>query len=213
MNLSRPHRLLASTGVVVALAALIAVLVVPSTAGAATRSLGSGRATFHLDPLETSILMDNLLEPYPIPPALVSLVGTSATLTLPVRGGSWDAVHARGTFLLKGGLSYVLPVQVVPVSTLTGEFETLSLSGWRAGVGTSAGFSIVAEGERTASFFDQTPMGSTSIVTLHGHRYVRVTKLQLSFSAAAVNAFTNTLNRAPTAGDTFGSVTLLARLK
>ena len=86
------------------------------------------------------------LEPYPISPALLSLEGSTATLTLPVRGGTWDTGHARGTFLLNGGLTYVLPEEVVTVSTITGLFKRFTMTGWRAGVGTSAGLSVVADG-------------------------------------------------------------------
>jgi len=207
------HCRLTPIAVAVALATFVVAMIVPSMANAATRPLGAGTATFHLDSGETASLMGEGLEPYPISPALLSLEGSTATLRLPVRGGTWDTSHARGTFLLKGGLTYVLPEEVVTVSTITGLFRKFTMTGWRAGVGTSAGFSIVADGTRTPTFFDQVAKGTASVVTPHGQRYLRVTKLQLSFNATSAGAIKNALGPAPNAGDPFGSVTLLARLK
>jgi hypothetical protein len=79
-------------------------------------------------------------------------------------------------------------------------------------VGTAAGFSIVANGTRTPTFFDQNLMGTATIVTINGHRFVKVTKLQLFFNDTSTTTMKNALGNTATLRDLFGSVTFLVRL-
>ena len=205
----------AAVAVAAALAAAVAALLAPAVAGAATRALGAGTATFHLDSGETATIMGTFFEPYPAPPARLSFGDTTATLTLPVSGGTWNTGTSHGTFDLRGGLRYVEPIELIsgPPDVTTGRFVQFAASGWHAGVGTSAGLSVVTGGARLNGFFDQQPTGSARIVTVHGKRYVKVTGLALTFNATSVAALTNVFSRAPGPGDPFGSLTLLARLK
>ena len=147
---------------IVALLALLALL--PATAAATTHRLGTGTASFSLDPTETGSFLHAGIPPYPIFPARISWGTTHVTFRMPVTGGTWTTgAGAHGTFLLGGGLAYVDP------DTVT--FTILNLKGWRAGVNTSAGISVSANGTRTPNFFDENLMGSIpSVVTIHGHK-------------------------------------------
>jgi hypothetical protein len=195
----------------VALVAIVALLalpaLLPTTAGATTHLLGAGTATFSLDPTETGDFMHAAIPPYPIYPARMSFTTSRATFRMPIFGGHWTpGTGAHGTFLLKGGLAYVAPG--------TGTFVVLNLKGWRAGVNNSTGFSISANGTRSSHFFDENLMGSIpSVVTIHGHKFVKVTNVLLFFNATSVGAINGEFGSAPSPGDPFGSVTFLARLK
>ncbi len=195
----------------VALAAIVALLalpaLLPATAAAKTHHLGAGTATFSLDPTETGSFLHAGIPPYPIFPARISWGTTHVTLRMPVTGGTWTpGAGAHGTFLLGGGLAYVDPDTVA--------FTILNLKGWRAGVNTSAGISVSANGTRTPNFFDENLMGSIpSVVTIHGHKYAKVTNVLLFFNATSVGAMNGEFSTAPSPGDPFGSVTFLARLK
>jgi hypothetical protein len=203
MKRSRASRLW--TAAVLAIMTLCLLTLVPA-AGAAPRKLGAGTATFHLDPTGVVDFFGSRIAPYPVSPAKLSFGGFSVKFTMPVRGGTWDTKALRGAFLLGGGLTYV---QGVP-----SHFQKLTLSGWRAGVNNSTGFSIVAAGGRSPTFFDQNLMGSIpSVVTIHGHKYAKVTNVLLFFNATSVGALTTAFTVGPSVGDPFGSVTLLARLK
>jgi len=147
-------------------------------------------------------------------PAKLSFGATTATFTAPVSGGRWNTTTKHGTFLLRGGLTFVLAEEIVTENGTSGQFVQFPMTGWRIGVGTSAGVSVVANGARTPGFFDQSLNGTTSIVTLHGHKYVKVTGLGLSFNATSAGAISSVmLGRGPNAADPFASVTLLARLR
>lgn len=190
---------------IVALLALAAIA--PATAAAKTHRLGAGTATFSLDQAETGVFLHAGVPPYPIFPSRISWTTTSVTLRMPITGGRWTTgASAHGTFLLGGGLAYVDPDSTTP-------FDVLNLEGWRAGVNTSSGISLSANGARTPSFFDE--KGSiSSIVTIHGHKYTRVTVGALFFNATSVGALNVAIGSAPAnPGDPFGSVTFLARLK
>ncbi len=168
---------------VAALAVLALSALLPATAGAATHKLGAGTATFRLDPTLTGDFLDAGIPPYPIFPAR-HVVGHDprARSRMPVTGGTWTpGAGAHGTFLLGGGLAYV--------ANGTSTFLILNLKGWHAGVNTSAGISISANGTRTPTFFDENLMGSIpSVVTIHGHKYAKVTDVLLSFNATSVGA-------------------------
>jgi hypothetical protein len=215
--MDRPHsrRLVPTAAVVtlVALASLFLLLLVPATAGAAVRTLGTGSATFKLDPAITANLFGLAIAPYPISPASLSLGGSNVTFKMPVRGGTWNTTTEHGTFLLRGGLRYVRGMSVIiPPGILSGEFLPFAMTAWRAGVGTAAGFSIVANGTRTPTFFNQFLRGTASIVTRNGHRFVKITMLQLSFNDASSIAIKDDLGNGPNTGDPFGTATFLVRL-
>jgi hypothetical protein len=201
----RPSRTRLALLAIVALVGLAALL--PATAAARTHQLGAGTATFSLDPAETDSFLHAGIPPYPIYPARMSFTSASATFRMPVYGGTWTpGVGAHGTFLLHGGLAYVDPDMVA--------FTILGLKSWRAGVNTTAGFSISANGTRSSNFFDENLMGSIpSVVTIHGHRYAKVTDVLLFFNATSVGALNGEFTTTLAPGDPFGSVTFLARLK
>ncbi len=52
-----------------------------------------------------------------------------------------------------------------------------------------------------------------SVVTIHGHKYAKVTNVLLFFNATSASTLTTAFAVGPALGDPFGSVTLLARLK
>jgi len=197
----------------ITLASLVVLLLVPAGAGAAVHTLGTGSATFKLDPAITANLFGLAIAPYPISPASLTLGGSNVTLTMPVRGGTWNTTTEHGTFLLRGGLRYVRGESVViPPGILSGEFLPFAMTAWRAGIGTAAGFSIVANGTRTPAFFDEQLRGTASIVTRNGHRFVKVTSVQLFFNDASSIAIKNDIGNGPNPRDPFGTATFLVRL-
>ena len=201
MKLSGRGRVIAAA----ALALPIALLLLPASAGATTRHLGAGTATFSLDPAETNTFMSNVIAPSPVYPARLSFGHASVTFKMPISGGTWSG--EKGTFLLTGGLAYVSP-------TAPSTFKLLRLTQWHAGVNTLAGFSIVANGTRSSSFFDENLMGSIpSIVKIHGHKYVKVTNVMLFLNTTSAGALTTAFGAPSFTGDFFGSVTFLARVK
>jgi len=183
----------------------VALLLLPASAGAATRHLGAGTATFSLDPTETNTFMTNVIAPSPVYPARLSFGHSTVSFKMPISGGAWSG--NKGTFLLTGGLVYVSP-------TVPATFKLLRLTQWHAGVNTTAGFSIVANVTRSSSFFDENLMGSIpSIVKIHGHKYVKVTNVMLFLDPTSAAAFTTAFGAPSFDGDYFGSVTFLARVK
>ena len=192
---------------VLALGALCLFLLVPASAGATTHLLGAGTATFTLDPTETGDFIGAHIPPYPIYPARISFTTSRVTFKMPIYGGTWTpGAGPHGTFLLRGGLAYVGPG--------TGTFVLLNLKYWRAGVNNSAGISISANGTRSSNFFDENLMGSIpSVVTIHGHKYAKVTNVMLFFNATSTGAISAAFGWSPMNGDPFGAVTFLARLK
>ncbi len=190
---------------VIALAAVM-LMVLPAAAGAATHPLGTGTATFTLDPDQTGAFITDGMPPYPISPARISFGGSAIRLTMPIAGGTWSTTNLRGTFLLRGGLVFVEPG--VPT------WKKLRLTGWRAGVNNSTGFSLLANGTRHARFLEQNLMGSIpSVVTIRGHKYVKVTNVLLFFDTTSIDAFTGVFGSGPPDSAPFGAVTFLARLK
>jgi len=192
-----------------AVAALLALsAAAPAAAAAKTHRLGAGTATFSLDPTETGKFLGMGIPPYPIFPARIAWSATAVTLRIPITGGTWTTgAGAHGTFLLGGGLAYVDPDMTTP-------FDVLDLTRWRAGVNTSAGISVLVNGVRTSNFFDENLMGSIpSVVTIHGHKYAKVTGVLLFFNTTSATAITTMFVTGPASGDPFGSATFLARLK
>jgi hypothetical protein len=213
MSIPRPRHHVPAV-IAVTLASLTLLLLVPAAAGAAVHPLGAGSATFRLDPAVTANLFGLGIAPYPISPASLSFSGSNVRFSMPVRRGTWDTTAGRGTFLLRGGLTYVRGESIIINPDIpSGVFLKFTMSGWRAGVGTSAGFSIVANGTRTATFFDQNLVGAISIVTIHGHKFVKVANLQLFFNSTSAAAIKDALGNSPSPRDLFGSVTFLVRLK
>ena len=203
MKRSRQAR--SATAAAVALTAVF-LLLLPAAAGASTRALGAGKATFVLDPGQMGTFITNGTPPYAISPARLAFGASSVSLTMPISGGTWSPSGLRGTFLLRGGLVFVKPG--IPA------WKKLRLTKWRAGVNNSSGFSILANGTRHAGFFEENLMGSEpSVVTIKGHKYVKVTNVLLFFDATSVNAFTGTFGSGPADSAPFGAVTFLARLK
>ena len=98
-----------------------------------------------------------------------------------------------------------------PAGILSGLFLKFTMTGWRAGVGTASGFSIVANGTRTPVFFDQL-RGTAAIVTIRGHRFVKITGLELFFNETSAAAIKDDFGSGPNPRDPFGIATLLARL-
>ncbi len=213
--MNRPHsRQLLPTAIVVTLVSLALLLLVPAAAVAAVRTLGGGSATFHLDPAVTANLFGLGIAPYPTAPANLSFNGSSVRFSMPVRGGTWNATTRHGTFLLRGGLTYVRGESIIINPDIpSGVFLKFAMTGWRAGVGTATGFSIVANGTRTPTFFDQNLSGTASIVASHGHKFVKVTNLQLFFNDTSASAIKDVFGNSPSLRDLFGSATFLARLK
>ena len=203
MNRSRQARFAPAAAVALTAALL---LLLPATAGASSRLLGAGTATFVLDPGQTGTLITNGTPPYAISPARLAFGASTVSLKMPIYGGTWSPSGLRGTFLLRGGLVFVKPG--VPTWT------KLRLTKWRAGVNNSSGFSILVNGTRHAGFFEENLMGSEpSVVTIKGHKYVKVTNVLLFYDATSVNAFTGAFGSGPADSAPFGAVTFLARLK
>jgi hypothetical protein len=204
MKRSRQGRFAAAA--VLALAALCLFVLAPASAGATTRHLGAGTATFSLDPTGTIEFFSSGMAPYPMSPAGMAFATSRVTFKMPIYGGTWSPGDLHGTFLLRGGLSYV---HWGPTT-----FTRLNLTGWRAGVNNSTGFSIAANGTRSSRFFDENLMGSIpSVVTIHHHKYAKVTNVMLSFNTTSTTAIDTVFGTSPSPGDFFASVTFLARLK
>ena len=186
-------------------ALLVLAAVAPATAAARTHRLGAGTATLSLDPTETGLFLQAGIPPYPIFPARISWGTSSAVVRMPITGGTWTTgAGAHGTFLLRGGLAYV--------AQGTTNFLILNLKAWHVGVNTSNGISVSANGTRTPNFFDD-KLPVSSIVTIHGQKFAKVTDLPLFFNATSVSAINGEFGSAPNPGETFGLITVLARLK
>jgi len=208
MRRSRTRPALRASAALLASTALLALsAAVPATAAAKTHRLGTGTATFDLIPTETGVFLHAGVPPYPIFPSRMSWTTTSTTLHMPVSGGTWTTgTGAHGTFVLGGGLAFVDPDSTTP-------FDILDLTHWRIGIGTTGTISVSANGTRTPNFFDVKPPLS-SIVTIHGHRFVKVIVGGLFFNATSVGAISVAIGSSPAnPGDPFAVGVLLARLK
>jgi hypothetical protein len=189
---------------VIALIALPALL--PATASAANHTLGTGKVVVSLDPFVAEFVIAQYPF-YPIAPASIAFNAPGPRVTLPITGGVWKTTPSpHGTFFLKGGLVWV---HYATGPTL----QTFSVPGWRAGVNTTAGWTGILNGTRTA-ILDENLMGShASFLTIHGHKYVKVTTVILTYNTAFATAFNTAFGTSLNVGEPFGTATLLARLK
>jgi hypothetical protein len=189
---------------VIALIALPALL--PATASAKNYKLGTGKVVVSLDPF-VAVFIGAQYPFYPIAPASIAFNAPGPRVALPVTGGAWSTSPApHGTFFLKGGLVWV---HYATGPTL----QTFSVPGWRAGVNTTAGWTGILNGTRTA-ILDENLMGShASFLTIHGHKYVKVTTVILTYNMAFATAFNTAFGTSLMSSEPFGTATLLARLK
>jgi hypothetical protein len=197
----KPTRLRLALLAAVALIALPALL--PSPAGAATRKLGSGTITITLDPF-FAVFVGAGYPLYPFAPTVQKFNTPGPRLVMPVYGGTWNTSTLRGTFNSKGGIVFI--------HYSAGVLRTLTLPAWRAGVGTTAGWTALVNGTRT-TILTQTLTGmQITLPRIHHRTYVRVTGIALSYNANFLSAF----NGAFAAGlmtEPLGTATLQAPLK
>ena len=189
---------------VIALVALAALL--PATAGAQTRKLGTGKVVVVLDPVFNLLLVSDYPF-YPVAPASMTFDAPKPRMALPITGGTWSAgLHPHGTFKLKGGFVFV---HVTGSPTLV----TLSVPGWRAGINTSAGWTGLINGTRTTIFDEDLTTSTTTFPTSHGHKFVKVTGVILTYGTGITNAFSAAFQATLGPNTLFGTATLVARLK
>jgi hypothetical protein len=128
-------------------------------------------------------------------------------IALPVKGGTWSAgPHPHGTFVLKGGFVFV---HYAGSPTL----ETLSVPGWRAGINTSAGWTGLINGTRTTILGEDLTTSATTFPTSHGHRFVKITGVILTYDTGFTNAFLAAFGATLGPNTRLGTATLVARLK
>jgi hypothetical protein len=198
------------TRIRLALLAVIALIAVPAllpaTASAKNYKLGTGKVVVSLDPF-VAVFIGDAYPFYPLAPASIAFDAPGPRVTLPITGGVWKTTpNPRGTFFLKGGLFWV---HYTAGPTLV----TFSVPAWRAGVNTSTGWTALVNGTRN-TIFDENLMGShASFLTIHGHKYVKVTTVILTYNTTFVTAFNAAFGTSLTSGEPFGTATLLARLK
>ena len=200
MRRFRTHLVLLAVLATLALSALL-----PSTAGATTHKLGTGTAVVTLDPYVITFI--EVGYPFfPAAPAAIAFNAPGPRVAFPITGGAWNTKpHPHGTFLLKGGLFWV---HYYPGPALV----TFTVPGWRAGVNTTTGWTGLVDGSREA-IFDETLTGMHATVrTIHGHKYLQVTGVALTYNATFTTAFNSAFGTALTA-EPFGTATLLARRK
>jgi hypothetical protein len=185
----------------VALIALPALL--PAPAGAASRSLGSGTIVVTLDPFFATFVGAGY-PLYPFAPAVEPFNVPGPRVVMPVYGGTWNTSTLQGTFRSKGGIVFI--------HYAAGTLRTLTLPAWRAGVGTTAGWTALVNGTRTTILTQSLTGMNITLPRIHGRTYVRVTGIALSYNANFLSAF----NAAFAAGLTvepLGTATLQAPLK
>ncbi len=72
-------------------------LAVPASASAATTRLGTGQATFTLDPFFGAFFVENRFPFYPVAPATMKFsIATTPKVTMPITGGVWNKGFSRG---------------------------------------------------------------------------------------------------------------------
>jgi hypothetical protein len=189
---------------VIALIALPALL--PATANAKNYKLGTGKVVVSLDPF-FDIFLNAGYPFYPVSPASMAFNAPGSRIALPVAGGTWSAsLHPHGTFVLKGGFVFIHYVG-------SPMLESLSIPGWHAVVGTTAGWTALVNGTRTPILDEDLTTSTTTFPTSHGHKFVKITGVVLKYD----DGFTNAWNTAFAAGlgpnEPFGTATLLARVK
>lgn len=193
---------------VVALAALTLFLAVPASASAAPSRLGKGQASFTLDPF-FAFFVNNGFPPYPLAPATMKFsIATTPKLIMPVTGGTWNKGFSRGQFLLRGGLDYIH----YTAGPLT--LHQLAETGWHANVNTTTpGWTAASNGTRIIFLDEDLTNVHITYPTIHGHKYVRVSNIALTYDTAFITAFVNEFVLNPGVTVPFGTATLQARLK
>ena len=188
----------------VALIALPALL--PTTAGAQNMKLGTGKVVVVLDPF-FDIFLNAGYPMYPVGPASMAFDAPGPHITLPTTGGTWSStLHPHGTFVSKGGFAFI---RFTGSPTLT----ALSIPGWHAVVGTTAGWTGLVNGTRTPIFDEDLTMSHTTFPTSHGHKFVKITGVILKYDDGFTNAFLAAFGTTPGPNQPFGTATLVARLK
>ena len=190
-----------------AVIALIAVpALLPATASAKNFKLGTGKVVVRLDSF-FDLFISAGYPIYPVAPASMAFDAPGSRIALPITGGTWSAgLHPHGTFMLKGGIVYI-HYNAVPT------LETLSVPAWRAGINTSAGWTGLINGTRTTIFDEDLTTSTTTFPTAHGHKFVKVTGVVLTYDAALTNAFNSAFSLGLSLNTPFGTATLLARVK
>ena len=189
---------------VIALIALPALL--PATANAQNFKLGTGKVSVSLDPFFVIFLTAGY-PMYPVAPAAMAFDAPGTRLALPVTGGIWHAtLHPHGTFVLKGGFVFVH-------NTGSPMLESLSIPGWHAVVGTTAGWTGLVNGTRTPILDEDLSTSTTTFPKSHGQRFVKITGVVLEYDDAFTSAFNTAFGTSLANGEPFGTATLVARLK
>ena len=197
-----------------ALLAVIAVVAVtallPATASAKKIRLGQGKVAVTLSPWFDIFLIAGY-PIYPASPAAMTFGGSDPILALPVAGGVWHTgSSAHGTFVLKGGITFI---------HVSSGIESLSFTGWHANVGASSeGWTGVGTGVNTGSFgvlFDEDLTNShVSFTHIHGHKYLEITDVVLTYDSDLQSVYASTFSPSAIPDNTpFGTATLLARVK
>lgn len=189
---------------VIALIALPALL--PATASAQSFKLGTGKVSVSLNPFYL-IFLTGGYPMYPVAPAAMAFDAPGTRLALPVKGGIWNAgLHPHGTFVLKGGFEFI---HYSGSPTLV----TLSIPGWHAVVGTTAGWTGLINGTRTPILDEFLNTSTTTFPKSHGQRFVKITGVALEYDDAFTSAFNTAFGTSLVNGEPFGTATLVARLK
>ena len=203
-----PRPALRLTAMLALLAVTTLLVMLPPSASARARALGKGQATVTLDTYFV-LFVGGGFPIYPSAPATMHFgLALTPKLIVPIGGGTWDTVNARGTFLLKGGVDYIHYTSGPPLA-----LHRLLIVKWHAGVNTTEGWTGQANGSRI-TIFDENLMGShPSFFKRGGHRYVKVNDVILTYDTAFSTAFNNTFGTTITPGTPFGTATLVAQLK
>ncbi|MGZ4199299.1 MAG: hypothetical protein ACXVP1_03865 [Thermoleophilia bacterium] len=193
---------------VVALAALTLFLAVPASASAAARPLGQGQASITLDPFFATFAMFGYPF-YPLTPAIMKFsVATTPRLVMPVTGGTWNTGFSRGRFNLRGGLDYI------HYTTTPLTLHQLAATAWHANVNLTTPWTASVNGTRIVALDEDLTNVHITVPTIHGHQYVRVSNIVLSYDTAFNDAFTSVFGLPiGTLPIGFGTATLQARLK
>jgi hypothetical protein len=193
---------------VVALAALTLFLAVPASASAATSRLGQGQASFTLDPF-FAFFVGQTFPPYPLAPATMKFsIAVTPKLVMPVTGGTWNKGFSRGQFVLSGGTDYIH----YTAGPLT--LHQLASTAWHANVNTTtAGWTASTNGTRIIILDEDLTNAHIAYPTIHGHKYVRVSNIALTYDAMFITAFVNEFIFNPGVTVPFGTATVVARLK
>ena len=140
-------------------------------------------------------------------PALIAFDAPGPRVALPVTGGVWNTTpQPHGTFFLKGGLVWV--------DDATGPgLQTFTVPAWRAGINTLSGWTALVNGTRTDIFGEILNEPFSAVVTIHGHKYLKVSNVMLSYSTSFTSAWEAAFGTELSPAESFGTATLLARLK